>query len=145
VGYPFSLSYSFDFVASIRPLSPAMTGPPVIELGPFASVPLQPNIKKGFSVPSSSQLELRPRPRGRTLSSTYPSGKSPQNPIPRGRTRSAPAAPQPPQSLRSPSPYRTRRRARSAVRTRSLSRRNSRSDSRPTTPGEVDEKRVMNL
>jgi len=86
------------------------------------------------SVPLSSQLPTRPR--SRTMSSTRLS-KSPQDPIPRSRTKSAP---QPPQSLRSSSPHHPRRRARSVVRPRS----NSRSDSGPTTPGEIDGKRATN-
>jgi hypothetical protein len=59
---------------------------------------------------------------------------------PRALTRRTMSAPQPPQSLRSPSPHHPRRRAESVVR----HRRNSRSDSRPTTPGEIDEKWAMN-
>ncbi|KAN0118382.1 hypothetical protein V8E52_005358 [Russula decolorans] len=89
-----------------------------------APVPLPPIVKES-SAPLSPQL--RTRPRNRTMSSTRISGKPPQDPITRSRTMSAP---QPPQSLRSPSPHHSRRRTRSVVRPR----RNSRSDSIPTTP-----------
>jgi hypothetical protein len=111
---------------------PATPGP-VTEQTLLAPVSLPPIIEKS-SVPSSSQL--RSRPRSRTISSTRLSGKSPQDLMPRSRTKSAP---QPPQSLRSSSPHHPRRRARSVVR----HRRNSRSDSISTTPGEIEGKRAM--
>jgi hypothetical protein len=109
-----------------QPASPGL----VTERTMDASVPLPPIVQKS---PALSSSQTQPRPRRRTMSSIRPGGKSPQDPIPRSRTRSAP---QPPQSLRSPSPHHPRRRAQSGVR----HRRNSRSDSRPTTPGEFDEK-----
>ena len=108
---------------------PASAAGAVTEQTTHAPVSLPPIIGS----PAMSSSQLRPRPRSRTMSSTRFSGKSSQDPTPRSRTRSAP---QPPQSLRSPSPHHPRRRAQSVVR----NRRNSRSDSRPTTPGEVDEK-----
>lgn len=84
-------------------------------------------------LPLSSQIHFKPR--GRTMSSTSRSGNSPPDRIARSRTKSAP---QPPRSLKSPSPHHPRRRTRSVVR----HRRNSRSDSL-STPGEIDGKWTM--
>jgi hypothetical protein len=109
-------------------------GPPVTELRPSAPAPLQPNIKEGSSVPSSSS---RPPSRPRSHSSasrhepTQHTPRSSQDPTPRSRTKSAP---QPPQTIKSSSPQDPRPRARSVVQ----SKRSSRSDSRTTGPGEID-------
>ena len=124
--------------AATVPSEPQL-GPP-IELRPSAPAPLQPSIGRESSVPSSS----RPTPRPRSHSSaskresTRHSGMSSQDPIPRSRTKSAP---QPPQTFKSSSPQDPRPRARSVHQ----SKRSSRSDSRPTSPGETYKKRAMNF
>ena len=106
--------------------------PQVTELRPSAPAPLQRTIKEDSSVPSSSQPPSRRRSHSSASKheSTHHSGRSPQDPIPRSRTKSAP---QPPQAFQSSSPQDLRPRARSVVQ----SKRSSRSDSRATGPGET--------
>ena len=106
--------------------------PPVTELRPSAPAPLQPNIKEGSSIPSSSRPPSRPRSHlsASKLESIHHSEVSSQDPTPRSRTKSAPQAPQ---TLKSSSPQDPRIRAHSVVQ----SKRSSRSDSRPTGPGET--------
>ncbi|KAI0272993.1 hypothetical protein BGY98DRAFT_1099662 [Russula aff. rugulosa BPL654] len=109
--------------------SETLPGPPVIELRPSAPAPLQPNIKGRSSVPSSSRPLSGPHSHSSTSKhqSTHHSGWSPQDPIPRSRTRSAP---QVSQTFKSSSPQDPRPRARSVVQ----SKRSSRSDSIPMGP-----------
>jgi hypothetical protein len=111
-------------------LSEPQPRPPVIELRPSAPAPLQPNIKEESSIPSSSRPPSRPRSHSSASKhkSTHHSEGSSQDPIPRGRTKSAPQAPQ---TFKSPSPQDPR--ARLVVQ----SKRSSCSDSRPTGPGET--------
>jgi hypothetical protein len=106
--------------------------PLVTALRPSAPAPLQPNIKEESSVPSSSQPPSRRRSHSSASKheSIHQSGRSPQDPIPRSRTKSAPQAPQ---TFQSSSPQNPRPRARSVVQ----SKRSSRSDSRATGPGET--------
>ena len=113
-------------------LSEPQPRPPVIELRPSAPAPLQPNIKEESSIPSSSRPPFRPRTHSSASKhkSTHHSEGSSQDPIPRSRTKSAPQAPQ---TFKSPSPQDPRSRARLVVQ----SKRSSRSDSRPTGPGET--------
>jgi hypothetical protein len=101
-------------------------------------VPLQRIVKEESSVPSSSRPPSRPRSHSSASKheSTHHSGRSPQGPIPRSRTKSEP---QPPQAFQSSSPQDPRPRARSVVQ----SKRSSRSDSRPTG-GEINRKWPMN-
>ncbi|KAI0268398.1 hypothetical protein BGY98DRAFT_353586 [Russula aff. rugulosa BPL654] len=109
--------------------SQILPGPPAIELRPSAPAPLQPHIKERSSVPSSSRPLSRPHSHSSASKheSTHHGGRSPQDPIPLSRTKSAPQAPQ---TFKSPSPQDPRPRARSVVQ----SKRSSRSDSRPTGP-----------
>ncbi|KAN0107065.1 hypothetical protein V8E52_010510 [Russula decolorans] len=104
-------------------------GPPVTQPRPSAPAPLQPNIKEGSSVPSSSRPPSRPRSHSSASKheSTQHTGRSSQDPIPRSRTKSAPQAPQ---ISKSSSPQEPRARARSVVQPK----RSSRSDSRTTGP-----------
>jgi hypothetical protein len=126
----------FASLLGIRNPTPRLALPsPVTERTMHAPVSLPPFIRK---FPAQSSSHIRSRPRSRTMSSTRPDGKSPQDLILRRRTRSAP---QPPQSLRSPSPHLPRRRASTGS---LLYRRNNSSDSRPTTRGEFDEKWALN-
>ena len=101
-----------------------------------APTPLQPTVKEGPSVPSSNRPLSRPRSHsmGSKQESTQHSGRPSQDPIPRLRTKSAPAAPQPPQTFNSssPPPQGPRPRARSVVQSKRSSR------SRPTGSGETN-------
>ena len=111
--------------------SETLPGPPVIEPRQSTPAPLQPNIKERSSVPSSRPLSgPHSHSSASKHKSTHHSGRSPQDPIPRSRTRSAPQAPQ---TFKSPSPQDSRPRARSVVQ----SKRSCRSDSRLTGPGET--------
>ena len=115
--------------------SETLPGPPAIELTqlrPSAPAPLQPNIKERPSVPSSSRPLSRPHSHSSAPKhkATHHNGRSPQDPIPRSRTKSAPQAPQ---IFKSPSPHHSRPRACSVVQ----SKRSSRSDSRLTGPGDT--------
>ena len=100
-----------------------------VDLRPSAPVPLQPIVREESSIPSSSRPPSRPR----SHSSASKRGRSSQDQPSRNRTKSVPW---PPQSFQSPSlqdPKPTTS-TRSAVQ----SKRSSRPDSRPTSPGEID-------
>ena len=96
-------------------------GPRVAELRPSAPVPLQPIVKEGSSVPSSSQTPSRRRSHSSASKHESPhhSGGVPQDSIPRSRTKSAP---QPPQTFNVPSSQDPRPRARSVVQPKKSSR-----------------------
>src|SRR5258708_3990104 len=110
------------------------------ELRRSARAQLQPSIERESSLPSSSRPTSRPRSHSSASKreSTRHSGMSSQDPIPRSRTKSAP---QPPQTFKSSTPQDARPRAHSVHQ----SERTSRSDSRPTSPGETYKKRAMNF
>ena len=112
--------------------SEAQPDPPVVELKPFAPAPLQLNKKKGSSISSSSRPPYRPRGHSSASKheSTHHSGRSSPDPTPRSRTKSAP---QPPKTFKSSSSQDPRPRARSVIQ----SKISSRSDFRPTAPGET--------
>jgi hypothetical protein len=92
--------------------------PLVIELRSSASAPLPPSRPRSHSSLAVSEHE-----------SGHHRGRSSQDPTPCSRIKSAP---QPPQTFKSPFPQDPKTKARSVVQ----SKRSSRSDFRPTGPGE---------